>query len=95
MEKLAQLLDEALKATEETLAERKRGKIGRIPESGLLSLIRAIKQRRDEAGKEMLEPSNGRVILGLNREVADWGEPFESPLAQAIYQAENYYTTNT
>ena len=85
MEKLTQLLEESLKVAEETLAERKKGKMERIPESGLLSLIQAIKQRRDEADKNLLEPSNNRVTLGLNREIADLGIPFGSPLAQAIY----------
>ena len=42
-----------------------------------------------EAGN--LEPSRGVVTLGLTRAVADWGEPLDSPLIQALGEIEAYY----
>ncbi len=55
------------------------------------NLIKVLKQLKRDTLNDALEPSPGRVTLGLSRNVADWIEPFDSPLLKAVGDIEKYY----
>lgn len=80
-----QLIDQALSQSEE---------LGRqLPArtENLNALISELERIKASVLSDRLTPSGGTLTLGLARGVADWIEPLNSPLLEAVGTVERYY----
>lgn len=57
----------------------------------LNTLIRELQAIKTRAINHQLPPSQGTLTLGLARQVADWIDPLDSPLMEAVGAIELYY----
>lgn len=85
IEEFIKLIDKALGIAEQ-LKQPEFSNLERL--NSVISHLQSIRIKA-QAGK--LEPSGGSLTLGLSREVADWIEPLDSPLLDAVGEIEQYY----
>ncbi len=88
---LVSLVDKALELAETRLRlNQTEGKPRGEPRGALETITGALQILREKALRGELESSEGRVTLGLSREILDWDD-WDSPLAKAIGRIEQYY----
>ena len=85
------LLERALDIIEQRINLRNRGVQDSAPPGALEYIAKGLSKERDEALGGQTPPSRGIVTLGILREVADWGEPSDSPLFKVAQELERYY----
>lgn len=79
------LIDQALSQSEQMLQQ--------VPSrtEQLNALVSELQRIKANALSDQLQPSEGRLTLGLARGLADWIEPLNSPLLNAVGAIERYY----
>ncbi|MFB2893956.1 hypothetical protein ACE1CI_13685 [Aerosakkonemataceae cyanobacterium BLCC-F50] len=80
-----QLIDRAI-----GLSEKMQGTTPNSTEK-LNTLVSELQRIKANVMSDRLQPSEGTLTLGLAREVADWVEPLNSPLLDAVGAIELYY----
>jgi hypothetical protein len=88
------LLDAAINIAKRRKSLRDAGAPDSAPVGALENIIEALTRYKDSALAGTLQPSDGVATTGLLREVADWSEPSESELFQAVRAIERYYLAN-
>lgn len=79
------LIDQALSQSEQMLQQ--------VPSrtEQLNALVSELQRIKANALSDQLQPSEGTLTLGLARGLADWIEPLNSPLLNAVGAIERYY----
>ncbi|MBE9226440.1 hypothetical protein IQ264_13510 [Phormidium sp. LEGE 05292] len=80
-----QLIDRAI-----ALSEKMQGTTSNSTEK-LNTLVSELQRIKANVMSDRLQPSEGTLTLGLARAVADWVEPLNSPLLDAVGAIELYY----
>ena len=80
-----QLIDQAL-----TQSEQVRQQVTSHAEQ-LNTLVSELHHIKANVLSDRLQPSEGTLTLGLARGLADWIEPLNSPLLEAVGAIERYY----
>ncbi len=80
-----QLIDRAI-----ALSEKMLNSTPSHPER-LNTLVSELQRIKTNVISDRLQPSEGTLTLGLARAVADWVEPLNSPLLDAVGAIELYY----
>lgn len=84
-QEFVQLLDRALEQSEELHLQA-----AAQPEQ-LQNLVSELQRIKADVLSDRLPGSEGRLTLGLARGLADWVEPLDSPLLDAVGAIELYY----
>lgn len=84
-EEFVRLIDHALNQSEEMAHQ--------VPARAdqLHPLVSELHRIRADVLADRLQPSQGTLTLGLARGLADWVEPLDSPLLEAVGAVERYY----
>ncbi len=91
IEEFIKLIDNALQIAEEMLKTRQSDQSDFLLKERLSNVIRVLRRTKNNAINGNLTLSGGVLTLGLVREVADWIEPLNSPLLEAVRAMEQYY----
>ena len=90
---LVNLIDDAIQIAEERLLRREPGAYDLAPLSGLEAVVAALQERKAQALSGTLKPLEGNSVVGLNRELLEWGE-WGTPLFKALEALEQFYSEN-
>ena len=91
IEEFIKLIDNALQIAEEMLKTRQSDQSDFLLKERLSNVIRVLRRTKNNAINGNLTLSGGVLTLGLVREVADWIEPLNSRLLEAVSAIEQYY----
>ena len=91
IEGFIKLIDNALQIAEEMLKTRQSEQSDFLLKERLSNVIGVLRRTKNNAINGNLTLSGGVLTLGLVREVADWIEPLNSPLLEAVSAIEQYY----